>query len=214
MDRPDHLAAFAKSAELGGASGIRASGAANVAAIRAVVSLPIIGIDKVSYEGSPVYITPTFTEAASVAKAGADIIAIDGTQRARPRGERLEELISRIHSELGLPVMADVSTLEEGLAAERAGADLIATTLAGYTPYSRQQTGPDFLLIEELVKACRVPIVAEGRFSTPEQVEEAFHLGAFAVVIGAAITQPIALTKRFVAATPRGKEKAPEEQLQ
>lgn len=200
MDRPEHLAAFAKSAEMGGAKGIRANRPENIAAIRAQVDLPIIGIYKVDYADSPVYITPTFADAAAVARAGADIIAVDGTQRTRPLGESLEGLISRIHDELGLPVMADVSTWEEGVAAERAGADLVATTLAGYTEYSRKAEGPDLLLVEELVNACSVPVMAEGRFATPEQVAEAFRLGAHAVVVGAAITQPISLTQRFVAA--------------
>ena len=205
MDRPEHLAAFAKSAELGGACGIRACGAENIAAIRARVALPIIAIDKVHHPDSAVYITPTFADAVRVAKAGGDIIALDATSRPRPGGERLDELIARIRSELRLPVMADVSTLEEGIAAERAGADLVATTLAGYTEYSRKVGGPDLLLVEELVKACSVPVVAEGRFETPAQVAEAFRLGAFAVVVGAAITQPIALTRRFVAATAAGR---------
>lgn len=196
------MAAMAKAAEAGGAGGIRANGPEDVAAIRAVTELPILGLYKRWLEPYEVYITPDFAAAQAIAEAGADILALDATPRPRPR-EGLAELIERIHTELGKPVCADVSTLEEGLRAAELGADCIATTLAGYTPYTRKTEGPDFTLLRELVQALAVPVLAEGRFWTPEQVGRAFELGADAVVVGTAITNPREITRRLVRSVPR-----------
>jgi putative N-acetylmannosamine-6-phosphate epimerase len=195
------MAAMAQAAEQGGARGIRANGAEDVRAIRAVTTLPIIGIHKLWIEGYEVYITPDFAAAKQVAEAGADVIALDATARPRPR-ESLAELIGLIHSELGKRVFADISTLKEGLAAAEIGADFVATTLAGYTPYSPKTQGPDLDLIKQLANLVAVPIVAEGRFWSPEEVSRAFELGASAVVIGTAITNPLEITRRFAQGVP------------
>jgi N-acylglucosamine-6-phosphate 2-epimerase len=196
---PHFMAAMALAAEQGGAAGIRANGAADVAAIRAVSALPIIGILKRETKAFPVAITPSFRDAEAVAAAGASIIAIDATGRPRD-GEKLPELISMIHSKLALPVMADVATLAEGLAAAALGADILATTLSGYTEVTvaMKGDGPDFALIRALSSSVGKPVVAEGRIWTPEHVSEAFRLGAHAVVIGTAITNPREITRRFV----------------
>lgn len=198
---PVHMAAMAKAAEAGGARGIRANGEADVAAIRAVTSLPIIGISKVWDDRFPVYITPGFEAAAQIARAGADIIGLDATPRPRD-GEPVDRLIGRIRGELGKEVFADIATLEEGRAAHAAGATYVATTLAGYTEEtaSRKSEGPDLELLSALVAELPVPIVAEGRFDTPELVAEAFRRGAHAVVVGTAITNPREITRRFVQA--------------
>lgn len=189
------MSAMAKAAEMGGAVGIRANGPEDIRAIRSVVKLIIIGIYKVPIPGYPVYITPTFETAKEIAEAGADIIACDATLRARP--VPFGDLVKMIHQELGLGVMADVSTLEEGLRAAEVGADLIATTLSGYTPYSPKRKGPDIALIRELAKALPIPIIGEGRFRYPWQVKRAIRAGAYAVVVGNAITNPISITRWF-----------------
>jgi N-acylglucosamine-6-phosphate 2-epimerase len=196
---PVFMAALAQAAEQGGAAGIRANGTMDIAAIRKVMSLPIIGILKRETPGYPVYITPGFADADGIARAGADIIAVDATARRRD-GETLRDLIRLIHERLVKPVMADIATLAEGVTAAAAGADLVATTLAGYTAETAagRADAPDFQLLEGLISTIDVPVVAEGRFWTPEQVREAFRLGAHAVVIGTAITNPTAITRRFV----------------
>ena len=205
-----YMAAMARAAEMGGAGGIRADGPEDIRAIRAVTTLPIIGIYKRRDLDPDVYITPRFEEARAVWEAGAPIIAIDGTPRPRPGGETLPSLIARMHEELrGCLIMADVSTVDEGVAAVQAGADLVATTLAGYTPYSRRLPGPDLELVTELVRAVRVPVIAEGRFWRPEEVAEALRRGAHAVVVGTAITNPIALTRRFTVAMQRALGELP-----
>ncbi len=204
-DNPLHgavyMSAMALAAEAGGAKGIRANGVEDVAAIRAVTKLPIIGIAKVWDDRFPVYITPAFEDAERIAKAGAGIIGIDAT--ARPRnGEPVERLIARIRGELGKEVFADIATLEEGRAAHAYGATYVATTLSGYTGETavRKGAGPDLELLEALVAALPVPVVAEGRFDTPDLVAEALKRGAHAVVVGTAITNPREITKKFVRA--------------
>lgn len=191
------MARMALAAQEGGAVGIRANTPADIRAIRAAVLLPLIGLYKDGNEG--VYITPTFAHARAVADAGADIIAIDATLRPRPDGSRVEDLIGAIHRELGKLVMADISTLEEGVAAAEAGADLVSSTLSGYTPYSPQMDGPDLDLVRALAARLRVPVIAEGRIHTPEQARAALMAGAWAVTVGAAITRPQVITARFVA---------------
>lgn len=195
------MAAMALAAQQGGASGFRANGAEDIRAIRAVTHLPIIGINKRWMKGYEVYITPDFAAAKEVAEAGADVIAVDATTRPRPK-ESLAELIHLIHTELDKPVFADVSTLEEGLSAAQLGANFVATTLSGYTPYSPRTEGPDFVLIQQLVAGVGVPVIAEGRFWRPEEVYKAFDLGASAVVVGTAITNPREITRRFVQGVP------------
>ena len=195
---PAFMAAMAQAADQGGALALRANGPADIAAIRAVGRLPIIGILKRWDDRFPVYITPDFASAQAIAAAGADIIALDATDRPRD-GEPLDRLIARIRDELGKPVFADCATLEDGVRAAALGASYIATTLSGYTPdtEARKALGPDIALIEALAKAVSVPIVAEGRFEQPEQLELAFAAGAHAVVVGTAITNPREITRRF-----------------
>ncbi len=194
------MARMAVAAWQGGAVGIRANGPADIRAIRAAVPLPLIGLFKDGTEG--VYITPTLAHAREVAEAGADIVALDATQRPRPNGERMADIIAAVHERHGKLVLADVSTLEEALAAAAAGADMVSTTLSGYTPYTPQMEGPDLELVRELSTRLRVPIIAEGRIHTPEQARAALEAGALAVVVGGAITRPQAITARFVSALP------------
>jgi len=195
------IAAMANAAVAGGAVGLRINGEDDIREVRRSVDVPIIGIRKVTTSESPVYITPTFEDARIVAEAGADIIALDATARPRRGGERLDDLIPRIKEALGRPVMADVATLEEGVRAAELGADLVATTLSGYTGAGTTSEDPDLELVWKLVAAKRAPVVAEGRYHTPAQVREALRAGAFAVVVGRAITDPLMLTKAFVEAT-------------
>ena len=199
LRRSDIIAALAESAVLGGAAAVRIDGPEDVAATRARVRVPIVGLFK-QRTGSPVYITPTFDAARAVALAGADVVAVQATRERDTHAEPLAPLIARIHEECRVLVMADVSTRDEGVAAEAAGADVVATTMAGYTPHSRQIPGPDLQLVEELAALLSVPIVAEGRIQTPDDAAAARRAGAWAVVVGRAITMPEAITARFARA--------------
>jgi N-acylglucosamine-6-phosphate 2-epimerase len=192
------MAAMARAAMQGGAVGIRANSPEDVAAIRAAVSLPIIGLYKDAVSGYEVYITPTLRHAVEIAQAGADIIALDATFRPHPDGLDAAGLIQAVKEATGKLVLADVATYEEGLAASQAGADAVSTTLSGYTAGSPKQSGPDFDLLRQLAAALTIPIIAEGRISTPDQAAQALELGAFAVVVGGAITRPQWITQQFV----------------
>ncbi|MBQ4901913.1 N-acetylmannosamine-6-phosphate 2-epimerase [Paenibacillus sp. Marseille-P2973] len=201
------MTAMAIAAKDGGAAAIRANSPQDVAAIKEGCGLPVIGIWKRDYPGSDVYITPCLSDAELLFAAGADIVAVDATERVRPNGETLETLVSGVRKQPGRLLMADVSTLEEGIAAAALGFDLISTTLSGYTPYSPQSEAPDFHLLKELAAAVQVPVIAEGRIQNPEQAAEALQAGAFAVVVGTVITRPHSVTEQFVR-TIRGAESA------
>lgn len=201
-DEPLHgaeiMAKMAVAVQIGGAVGIRANGPEDIRAIKVKVDLPLIGLYKDGAED--VYITPTKNHARHIAEAGADVIALDCTLRPRPDGSTVAENIAWIHSELNKPVFADVSTVEEGVAAAAAGADFIGTTLSGYTAYSRQLNIPDFELMRNLVEHVNVPVFAEGRIHTPEQARTALDQGVWAVIVGSAITRPRTITQRFIEA--------------
>ena len=208
LNKPEIIQAFAATAELNGAVGVRIDSPENIRAARKTVKLPILGIYKIIQDSSDVYITPTFDAAKQIAGAGADIIAIDATRRARPNGEKIETIVKRIRAELRQPLMADVALLEEGLrAAETLGVDVISTTLSGYTAETKHLTNPDFKLVEQLAGKLTIPIICEGRLGSPEDVRRAFECGAFAVVVGGAITGIDLLVQKFVVATPLNSAK-------
>ena len=182
------IAAMAEAAVLQGAVGVRIDSPAHIAAVRQRVSVPIIGLWKQVIAGSNVYITPQYCHAAAVAQAGADIIAIDATLRPRPEGETLAPLIERIRTDLQKPVMADVDTVASATAAVTAGADLLGTTLYGYTSATAALTPPGFDLLADLVKQFPTPCLCEGGIATPAAAQQAIALGSHAVVVGTAIT--------------------------
>lgn len=193
------MARMAVAAEEGGAVGIRANGAADIRAIKSAVSLPVIGIVKRDYPGSAVYITPTLREIEELLEAGADMIAFDATRQKRP-GDCTLEQITEFMRRSGIASMADISILEEAVYAESLGVDCVSTTLSGYTPYSLQQEGPNFELLHSAVERLSIPVIAEGRMNEPAQVRQALELGAYAAVVGSAITRPQLITGRFMAA--------------
>ncbi|MCY0895372.1 MAG: N-acetylmannosamine-6-phosphate 2-epimerase [Alicyclobacillaceae bacterium] len=195
----EFMVAMARSAKLGGASGMRVS-ADDLPAVRAATSLPTIGLQKRRYGDCAVWITPTIAEVDSLVAAGADVIALDATNRRRPGGLSLERLVSQIRAKYGdVPLLADVATCEEALSAERLGFDAVATTLFGYTEEAAGEWPPSVLgLVQQLVDRLRIPVLAEGRLRRPEQAAECLAAGAFAVVVGSAITRPQEITNWFV----------------
>jgi len=190
---PDIMRAMALAAQQGGAAGLRVQGFDDVRAIRAASPLPIIGLTKTNRDDTPIYITPTTSEAVTLAQLGCDIIAVDATRRKRP--EPFAVITGAVHA-AGALVMADISTLDEALHAMTDGADIVSTTLAGYTPYSRQLDTPDWTLMREL-HAHDVPFCAEGRLSSPAHARDALALGAAFVVVGSAITRPDVITRWY-----------------
>jgi N-acylglucosamine-6-phosphate 2-epimerase len=198
---PAFMAAMALAAIGGGAAGIRADGETDIAAIRATIGadIPVMGIFKVRQADGTVFITPSVESAHKVIAAGAELVALDGTLRDRPGGDSLRGVVEAIHA-AGGAAMADVGTLEHARYAIACGVDAVGTTLSGYTPDSPKQEGPDFALLERLAAESPVPVFAEGRFWSREEARQAIEIGASFVVVGTAITNPMAITARFVSA--------------
>lgn len=180
----------------GGAAGIRANSVADIEEIRKHVDLPIVGIIKHDYPDSEIYITATSKEVEALLETNIEMIALDATDRKRPGGETTGELVAKIHEGNKL-AMADISNVEEGIAAEKVGFDCVSTTLSGYTPYTKTRPRPDFKLLEQLRNAISIPIICEGHITEPAEVAEAYKRGAYSVVVGSAITRPQEIAKRF-----------------
>jgi putative N-acetylmannosamine-6-phosphate epimerase len=196
-----NIIAMTNAVVVGGAAAIRIGGPQEIQAVRQVINVPIIGFAKqYASDGSRFWVTPTFELARSLADAGADIIALEATDHSRLDGLSLETMIRRIKDELNRPVIADISTLKEGVAAGKAGADLVATTLVGYTPQSKNSLSFDFSLLSALLRDLSVPVIAEGHIITPENARRVIELGAYAVVVGSMITRPHIITRYYVTA--------------
>lgn len=195
LDRPEIVAAFALAAQAGGASGVRIEGLANLRAVRAVTALPVIGLIKRIDPTTPIIITATTDDVRDLCEAGADIVAFDATRRPG-RLASVEALVEAAHAADRL-CMADIATLEDAQAAVRAGTDLLGTTLSGYTGGAIPDD-PDIALVARCAEL-PVPVLAEGRYRTPDEVRAARRAGAAAVVVGSAITRPEHVTSWFAA---------------
>lgn len=201
FNSPEYISIFALSAQLGGASGIRTEGKDNIVATKGRVQVPVIGSIRDSYPDGSVLITPDFKEVEEIIEAGADILAMDVTERVRPNGLTGFEFLRRVRvKHPGTLLLADVSTFEEGVQAAELGADLVSTTLSGHTPATaaKAREGVDFDLIRRLSESLVVPVIAEGRILLPGEAAHALELGAYSVVVGAAITRPTVITQMFM----------------
>ncbi len=197
MRHPETMSQIARAAVMGGAAGIRVQGLDDIRAV-ADLTVPVIGLWK---DGDhDVFITPTLRHAVAVAEAGADIVAIDGTRRPRPDGLTLAQTIAGLREGRDVLVMADCGSLDDAIAAEAAGADILGTTLSGYSGERPRTDGPDLELIAQIVERCSLPVMAEGRIHTPAHAAAARAAGAFSVCVGTAITHPSTITGWFVAA--------------
>ncbi len=209
LGRPEHILALSLTVINGGAGALRLEGVENVELVRKSVDLPIVALSKTENLSKEerlrkAYITPSFQDARALAEAGADIIALDATGRERSDGLDLMSTIEKIHEQLNKPVWADCSSIADGIEAARCGADLVSTTLFGYTAETAlaDDAGPSFELLSGLIAKVPVPVVLEGRVWHPQEVTKAFELGAHAVVVGSAITRPHYITRRFLNAIP------------
>lgn len=189
---------MAKAAQMAGSKCIRTSSTRDVAAIKEATGLPVIGLIKRPYEGYDAYITPTMQEIKELVEVESDVIALDCTMRKRGDGTTINEFLSQIREKYpDISLMADISTLQEGINAWKAGVNMVGTTMSGYTPYSPQLQKPDFDLVRALVREIPIPVIAEGKIHYPEQAKQMLELGAYAVVVGGAVTRPLEIAQRF-----------------
>jgi len=197
IDKPVVLAAMAAAAEANGAVAVRMQGVENLKAVRKGLGIPLIGLIKRDYDGYRPYITPTLLEVQEAIEARADIVAFDATDLPHPGGTTVSSLVAAIHAG-GKLAMADCATLDDGLAAVSAGADIVATTLCGYTPATEGQELPALRLVAEFANLGTF-VIAEGGIARPQGVADAFAAGADAVVVGTAITNTDWLVREFAA---------------
>lgn len=202
IDDPYVLAAMAAAAEANGAVAVRMQGVDNLTAARRRVGIPIVGIIKRVYEGFEPYITPTLEEVRAIAQTGAEIIAFDATARARPGDCSVDEIVDEIHR-LGRLAMADCAEAGDGLCARAAEADILATTLCGYTEHTKGVSLPALPLAREFA-SLNTFVIVEGGIACPDEVASAFESGANAVVVGTAITNVDALVREFATRAPKG----------
>ena len=192
---------MARAAKQAGTPVIRTSSIRDVTAIKEETGLPVIGLIKVQYDGFESYITPTMKEVDALVEAGSDVIALDCTNQKRGDGKSISEFITEVRRKYPDEIlMADISTYEEGVNAWKLGVDIVGTTMSGYTPYSPKLDGPDYELVKKLSSPVDIPVIGEGRVHSPEQAVEMLNAGAFAVVVGGAITRPLEIAQRFIKA--------------
>lgn len=204
-DEPLHssfiMGRMALAAKMAGASGIRANTVEDIKEIRKNVDLPIIGIIKKDYDNSEIYITPTMDEIDKLVASGVEIIATDASNSKRPNHDGIDAFYKEIRAKYPhIRLMADCSTIEEAIHADKLGFDYIGTTMVGYTPQSKGHKieADDFKILREIIKSCDHPVIAEGNIDTPEKAKRVLELGALTVVVGGAITRPQNIAKKFV----------------
>ncbi len=204
-DEPLHssfiMSRMALAAKEAGAAGIRANSIVDIQAIQDEVDLPVIGLNKVDYPDSPVYITPTIKEMRAVAATGCAAVACDVTGQPRPNGEKLADIVATMRAEFpDTLLMADTDTLENVRLADELGFDIIGTTMHGYTPATKGANiaDDDFAYLKAALKTTSHPVIAEGKVDTPAKMKRCLDLGCHAVVVGGAITRPLQIAKNFI----------------
>ena len=202
-DEPLHdpyiMGRMAVAAREGGSAAIRANSPEQIAAIQKAAGLPVIALYKRVYPGSEVFITPGMEEVEALMELDPEVIAMDATARPRHRGERLEDFFAKVRARYPDQMfMADISTFEEAVEAEKMGFDLVSTTLSGYTAYTEDCAFPNLGLMKRCSGSLSIPVIAEGGIWSPEELRETMHTGVWAAVVGTAITRPRDITRRFI----------------
>lgn len=197
---------MARAAKLAGTPAIRTSSIRDVIAIKKETGLPVIGLVKIQYPGYEGYITPTMKEVDDLVAAGSDVVALDCTMRKRGDGKTINEFIKEIKDKYpDIILMADISNYEEGINAWKCGVDIVGTTMSGYTDYTSKKDEPDYELMERLAKDTDIAVIGEGKIHYPDQAVKALKTGVWSIVVGGAITRPLEIANRFMAAINESK---------
>jgi len=203
-DEPLHssfiMSKMALAAYEGGAVGIRANSKEDIIAIKQEINIPVIGIVKRDYDYSDVFITATSKEIDELIESQCEVIALDATKQTRPK-ESLQSLVSYVREKAPhIEIMADISTLDEAINADKLGFDYIGTTLHGYTSYTKGHIlyENNFQFLKDVLANVDAKVIAEGNVVTPEMFKTVTDLGVHCTVVGGAITRPKDITKRFI----------------
>lgn len=197
---------MARAAKRAGTPAIRTNSVRDVIAIKEETGLPVIGLIKIQYPGYDSYITPTMKEVDALVEAGADVVALDCTMRKRGDGTDINGYLAQIREKYPeILLMADISNYEEGINAWKCGVDMVGTTMSGYTPYTEKKGGQDYELMRRLAQNLEIPVIGEGKIHSPEQAVKALETGAWAIVVGGAITRPLEIAQRFMKAIEESK---------
>lgn len=192
---------MARAAKMAGTPAIRTNSIRDVVAIKKETGLPVIGLIKIQYPGYEGYITPTMKEVDELVEVGTDVIALDCTMRQRGDGSTINEFLKQIREKYpDIILMADISNYEEGINAWKCGVDIVGTTMSGYTDYTLKKDEPDYELMKRLSQDIDIPVIGEGKIHYPNQAVEALSTGAWAIVVGGAITRPLEIAQRFMRA--------------
>ena len=196
---------MARAAKRAGTPAIRTSSIRDVVAIKEETGLPVIGLVKITYPGYDSYITPTMKEIDDLVAVGSDVVALDCTLRKRGDGTTINEFIAQIKEKYpDIILMADISNYEEGINAWKCGVDIVGTTMSGYTDYTSKKDEPDYELMRRLAEDTDIPVIGEGKIHYPDQAVKALQTGAWAIVVGGAITRPLEIAERFMKAIDEG----------
>lgn len=198
------MSRMAKAACEAGVSAIRCNSVVDVQAIQGIVDLPIIGLDKIDYDDSDIYITPTIKEMRGIAATGAEVVACDVTGMKRPHNEKLADIVTTMREEYpDTLLMADTASLANVKEANDLGFDIVGTTMYGYTPDTtgKNVADNDFEYLKKVIELSDAPVVVEGKIDSPDKVKRALELGCYSVVVGSIITRPQLIAKPFVEAT-------------
>nr|WP_291234927.1 N-acetylmannosamine-6-phosphate 2-epimerase [Frisingicoccus sp.] len=196
---------MARAAKRAGTPAIRTSSIRDVVAIKEETGLPVIGLVKITYPGYDSYITPTMKEIDDLVAVGSDVVALDCTLRKRGDGTTINEFIAQIKEKYpDIILMADISNYEEGINAWKCGVDIVGTTMSGYTDYTSKKDEPDYELMRRLAEDIDIPVIGEGKIHYPDQAVKALQTGAWAIVVGGAITRPLEIAERFMKAIDEG----------
>ncbi|HEY1728828.1 MAG TPA: putative N-acetylmannosamine-6-phosphate 2-epimerase [Candidatus Baltobacteraceae bacterium] len=205
LDDPAIVAAMAASAAGNGAVAVRIEGVQRIKAVRArLPQTPIVGLIKHAFDGFAPYITATLSDVEKVLSSGANIVAVDATSRPRSDGSTVADAIAAIHARNGI-VFADCARIDDARASLAGAADVLATTLCGYTDDTRGAALPALDLVAA-ISTLGAFTVCEGGVASPAQAASAFAHGASAVVVGTALTNLDVLVRRYADTAPRSHD--------
>lgn len=196
----DSVELMAKAAVWAGACALRINGVDNVKKIKSLFDIPVIGLVKVFRTDTEVFMTPTMNEVEQLIEAKADVIAIDGTDRLIDNHPAMNIIVEIKKKYPNVLILADVRDEVDAVQSLELGADMVAPTFYRFKKDAKSTDLPDWEMFAKMCRACKDKgiVLMEGKIWTPDDAIRALHYGAYAVVVGSAITRPHLIARRFV----------------